>query len=369
MMTPKKIIFTVTNDLNYDQRMIRICSSLANAGYETLLVGRVKKNSKPLQQQVFQQVRLSCFFEQGKLFYLEYNLRLFFFLLFTSCDAICSIDLDTILPGVLVGKVKGKKIVYDAHEYFTETPEVIRRPIVKSIWEWVAQWCIPKVDGAYTVGATLQQILSERYGLPFELIRNLPTAKDWPMASKETPPVLLYQGVLNEGRGISELLEAMQFIDNAQLWLVGEGDLSETLRSQCDQLQLRDRVIFKGYIAPADLPRYTAAATLGLNLLENKSLNYYYSLANKAFDYIQSGVPALHMDFPEYQKLNQQYPTSFLIKDLQPHTIASAIQQLLNDPQKYQDMVNNCQLAAKEWIWEREGKVLLAFYEKIFLVS
>ena len=71
--------------------------------------------------------------------------------------------------------------------------------------------------------------------------------------------------------------------------------------------KLAKKVIFKGYVKPKELPKITAKASIGLNLLENKSLNYYYSLANKAFDYIQAEIPAIHMDFPEYRQLNQTY--------------------------------------------------------------
>ena len=78
-MAVKKIVCTVTNDLNFDQRMIRICSSLQQGGYAVTLVGRVRENSQSLQQRIFQQKRLYCFFQKGKFFYAEYNIRLFFF--------------------------------------------------------------------------------------------------------------------------------------------------------------------------------------------------------------------------------------------------------------------------------------------------
>ncbi|MEM9023155.1 MAG: glycosyltransferase, partial [Bacteroidota bacterium] len=88
----------MTNDLVFDQRMSRICTSLAKAGYAVTLVGRERKGSEPLREKPFQQVRLRCFWEKGKLFYLEYNLRLFVYLLRNRFDILCAIDLDTILP-------------------------------------------------------------------------------------------------------------------------------------------------------------------------------------------------------------------------------------------------------------------------------
>jgi hypothetical protein len=111
----KKIVFTVTTDLTYDQRMIRICTSLANAGYDVMLVGRKMKASLPLTVQPFKQKRLFCFFEKGKLFYAEYNIRLFFYLLFKQMDCISAIDLDSILPCYFISRIKKITRVYDAH--------------------------------------------------------------------------------------------------------------------------------------------------------------------------------------------------------------------------------------------------------------
>src|SRR4051812_31546727 len=118
-MRPKRIICTVTNDLNYDQRMIRICTSLAGAGYDVTLVGLKRKTSKPLVSRPFKQVRLPIMVEQGKLMYFHYWFNLFFYLLFSKVDVLCAIDLDTILPIYYVSRIRGKKRVYDAHEIFT----------------------------------------------------------------------------------------------------------------------------------------------------------------------------------------------------------------------------------------------------------
>ena len=123
----RRIIFTVTNDLAFDQRMQRICGSLAAAGYEVTLVGRLKNDSRSLTNQPYQQIRLKhMLFSKGKLFYLEFNIRLLFYLLFVRTDAICSIDLDTALPGILVAKLRKKYHIFDAHELFTHVPEVER---------------------------------------------------------------------------------------------------------------------------------------------------------------------------------------------------------------------------------------------------
>lgn len=366
-MPKHKIICTVTNDLTYDQRMIRICSSLSKADYEVLLVGRIRPQSIPIKKQSFQQKRLSCFFEHGKFFYLEYNIRLFFFLLFQNFDLVCSIDLDSILPGFLMSKLKGKIIVYDAHEYFTEVPEVIERPLIKKIWEKIAAFTIPSINYAYTVCESIGKALQKRYGTSFEIIRNVPFKKDLKQNEKHHPPIILYQGVLNDGRGLEESIQAMEGIENAALWLAGEGDLSNELRALVQEIKLQNKVKFLGYLRPQDLQKVTNQASIGLNLLQNKGLNYYFSLANKAFDYIQSEIPSINMNFPEYAILQKEYKPFYLLENLEIDHIQSAIKALLENKEGiYTELKSNCRKAKEELIWEKEEKKLIAFYHKIF---
>lgn len=356
----------VTNDLTYDQRMIRICTSLQQAGHDVCLIGRQLPQSKPLQERVYRQKRLRCWFRKGKLFYLEYNIRLFFFLLFSRWDAVCSVDLDTLLAGFYASRWRRRVCIYDAHEYFSEVPEVVERPRVKRVWEWVAQRTIPRLRYAYTVCQSLATIFEERYGTPFEVVRNVPFQQPIPPEMPtNTRFTLLYQGVLNDGRGLEELLDALPLLPDVELWLAGEGDRSEELRQRVQQLCLQDRVVFLGYVLPEELKQRTLQADLGINLLQNKGLNYYYSLANKFFDYIQAEKPSLNMNFPEYAHIVAQYRVGLLVPDLQPQTLAQAIRQLQQNPDEYEAMRQECRRARSVFVWEEEEKKLRALYARI----
>lgn len=367
-----KIILTVTNDLSYDQRMMRICESLSAAGYKVELVGRLRKTSLSLPEKPYHQTRLNCRFEKGKLFYLEYNLRLLFYLLFQRFDALCAIDLDTILPCLWASQWHRKPCVYDAHEYFTEVPEVVRRPRIRKVWEHVANYAVPRMKLCYTVGDGLAEQLSERYKVPFHSIRNMPVRNAGAIDSPTElrfgvgEKIILYQGALNEGRGLEVAIEAMQGVEGAVLWLVGEGDLSDALRMQVARLGLSQKVHFLGYVPPSDLPAITAKAWIGLNLLENRGLSYYYSLANKAFDYIQAGLPSVQMDFPEYHRLNEEWQVFEVIAELEVQLLQQALRKLLEDSAHCQKLHENCLKAAPNLTWEKESEKLLALYKALF---
>ncbi len=358
-----KIILCVTNDLTYDQRMQRICRSLAKAGFTLELVGRELDFSAPLQRETYRQTRLKCFFNKGKVFYIEYNLRLLFYLAFSDFNAVCAIDLDTIFPAFMIGRLKGAKLVYDAHEYFTEVPEVVRRPKIKKIWEVVAHTFIPKCDLAYTVSPVLAELFSKKYGKKFEIILNAPLHFS-SVTGHRSAAILLYQGALNEGRGLEYLIEAMKNVD-ARLKLAGEGDLSGKLRALSRSFNVESKVEFLGFVRPDDLKKITSEATIGINLLENIGQSYYYSLSNKFFDYIHAGVPQVCMDFPEYRKINKRFNVALLVKECSVPEIITAIERLLSERDLYSQLRKNCEVCAHALNWQNEEEKLLTLYHEL----
>ncbi len=359
----KKIVFTVTNDLTYDQRMERICTSLSNNNYDVTIIGFYKKRSVKPENKPYKQIRLQIFFKKGKLFYLEYNFRLFWYLLFKKYDIYCGIDLDTLLPVYINARLKGKPCVYDAHEYFTELPEIVDRPFIKRMWTILERFLLPRIKYNYTVGFSIAETLSNKYKQKYQVIRNVPLlSENEPVLSKQN--FIIYQGALNKGRGLENLMLAMENID-AQLYIAGEGDLSKELRSFASVLPHSKKIRFLGYVRPSELKKYTLQAALGVNFIENMGLSYYYSLSNKFFDYIHAGLPQITMNYPEYKKLNDQYNVSILLDDLEPPTIANAIDNLISDDHLYTKLKNNTVIAAKELNWQMEELTLIQFYNGI----
>ena len=360
----KRIIFTVTNDLNYDQRMQRISGSLAEAGYDVLLVGRKLRSSLPLPNKPYQQHRLNCWFSKGKFFYAEFNIRLFFFLLFRKTDCICAIDLDTILPCYYISWFKGSKRVYDAHEYFSQLDEVISRPAIYRFWHGIEKKMIPKFSNGYTVCGSLAEEFKRNYGADYKVIQNVPILSDTYQSGK-SHDIILYQGAVNKGRGLDKLALAMKNV-NAQLWVCGDGNFLEQMKSVVETNDLSNKITFLGMLKPETLKQKTSEAYVAINPFERAGLNQYLSLSNKFFDYIHASIPQVTMNYPEYRKINDQYKVAELIDDLEPATIANAINKLLNDMQLYSILKNNCVEAKKKLNWQNEKEKLLMFYSELF---
>ena len=362
----KRIYFTVTNELVYDQRMIRICTSLANAGYDVTLIGRCHKDSPPLSPQPFQQRRLTTFFGRGKRFYVEYNLRLFLFLLTRRIDALCAIDLDTILPCYFVSGLRRIPRIYDAHELFCEMQEVVSRPFVYKCWKAIERFCVPRFQHGYTVNDLIAAEFHRLYGVNYAVIRNVPVLRpdDPPPPSDALPPgrFILYQGAVNEGRCFESLIPAMQTVD-APLLICGEGNFMPQVRALVRQYGLEKKVIFRGMVRPDELRSITRAAYAGITLFDSRGTSNYYSLANRFFDYIHAGIPQLAVNYPAYQEINNSCPIAVLIDEPGIRQVSDALNKLLNNTELYATLLVNCKQARLRYNWQEEEKKLVGLYQ------
>lgn len=365
MPTSKKITLFATTDLNFDQRLLRISNSLSLNGFDVLLVGRELKNSPGLITRNFAQKRLKCIFNKGILFYLEFNIRIFFFLYKNVSDILVANDLDTVL-GVYYGSKfsKNASLVFDAHEYFTEVPELKNKSFKKNIWKKIEQKYIPLFHKHYTVNESLKSIFKKNLNIDFEVVRNISELENNKKRYKKNKEkYILYQGAINKGRGLEAIIRALPKLEY-DLVLAGSGDILPELKLLVKELTLENRVNFMGRVEPSELKSLTEDAYIGINFLENTSLNYYYSLANKFFDYAHAEIPQVCMNFPEYKLINNEVEVAVLIKNLDIAAIVNAFKKLSND-NYYKELVHNCKTLKQRYNWQIEEEKLIAIYNKL----
>lgn len=368
----KRVIVSVINDLVTDQRVNKSCLTLQKAGYEVLLVGRKQRKSPPMDERPYASHRMKLLFEKGPCFYAEYNIRLFLFLLFHRANLLLSNDLDTILPNFFVSRLKGIKMIYDSHEYFTETPELIHRPKVQRVWKRIEEFAVPKLGEMITVCDSIADLFREKYGVKVHVIRNIPPQKALPPKGDKAElglpldkHLLVLQGSgINIQRGAEELVQAMQYLDDCHLMIIGGGDVLPILKQMVIDLNITDRVRFLPRMSYANMMAYTQNAELGFCLDKDTNLNYRFSLPNKLFDFIQADVPIVASHLTEIEKIIRRYDVGVFIDNHDPKTIAATIQDALSDAERYGKWKQNLTVAAQDLRWENEEKALLAIYQQ-----
>lgn len=303
---------------------------------------------------------MHLFFTKGACFYAEYNFRLFLLLLFRKTDVLLANDLDALTANYLASKIKRIELVYDSHEYFTEVPELIGRPRVKRIWEWLEKKMLPNLTHCYTVCDSIAKVYNKKYGTSFQVVRNIPISKiTTEVAEKENQQkIILYQGAVNIGRGLEQAIKAMHFIENTQLVIAGDGDIKEQLEELVRTEKLDNKVRFTGRLSIEELAKLTPTADLGLSIEEDLGLNYRFALPNKLFDYIRAGVPVLASNLPEMKAIVEKYKIGAISNSHDAKKLAESINDALNNSDKRKTWKANLVRASKELTWENEEKVL-----------
>ena len=359
----KRILISVTNDLTTDQRVEKTCEVLSEIGYDVLLVGRKLKKSLPIQRN-YKTIRFRLLFNKGFLFYAEFNIRLFIFLLFTKKDLLFSNDLDTLLPNYIIGKLQNKKLVFDSHELFSEIPELVNKQQVKNVWVYLEKTIIPKLQNVITVSDSIKNHYHNLYGISAIVIRNIPKIKKISQKNfeidAEEKKVILYQGSVNIGRGIELMIDTMALLDEYLFIVIGDGDILEQLNEKVSNLSLHNKVNFLGKKTPEELKELTPNATIGMSLEEDLGLNYRYALPNKIFDYLHANVPVIVADLPEMRSLIKKHPIGEILIERTPKTLAKTIISMTNNSYE-----KELKTAKKELNWSKEKEKLISIFSKL----
>ncbi len=369
----KTALVSVINDLSTDERVHKTCCTLQKLGYDVTLIGRKQRNSSPLTKRNYSTIRMNLLFEKGSLFYIEFQLRLFLLLAFKKSDVLFSNDLDTLLPNYLISKIKKKIVVYDTHELFCEVPELMNRPLKKRIWKTLEKMIFPKLKYVFTVNNSIAAAYLNEYHVPIHVVRNVPFLSkqqtDFKIArtdlgiTDDTKIIVLQGAGINIDRGAEEAIQAMQYLNDAILIIIGSGNVIDTLKQMTIDLKLQHKITFINKLPFEQLVQYTKIADIGISLDKDTNMNYRYSLPNKLFDYIHAGIPVITSDLIEVRTIVNQYNIGTIIQNHSPQHIAQVFTNTLKDTETLFKWKQNTIKAATELNWEREEKKIISVFE------
>ena len=368
-----RVIFSVTNCICYDQRILKMAAVVTDLGADVTIVGREKDDCTCNNSVQFTTRRFKMLFKKGFLFYKFYNLRLLFYLFFHRCDLLVSNDLDTLLPNFIVSKVKGIPLVYDSHEYFTGVPELNGRPFVRWVWTTIERLIFPRLKNVLTVSEPISLLYEKLYRLKPLVVRNCSKRSDHilPFSRKELAIpeddllIILQGGGLNIDKGAEELVEAVNMTEKVSVLIAGGGDIMGDLKVMVAKLKLELKVIFVQKVPWDILMRYTRSADVGMCLEKDTNLNYRFSLANKLFDYISAGLPVIASDLPEVSKIISENNCGIILSSVTPAEIARALTLLHQNRDLLKVLRQNSQTTAGLLNWDIESVKVREFYSNI----
>jgi glycosyltransferase involved in cell wall biosynthesis len=359
----KKVCISFLGNALHDSRITNLSNSLKVDGCQVSIIGFdwfiQSNNYFDDETKIFKLVK-------GKLsllFYLNFAIILLRELVFTKADIYFAEDIYTLPFVTIIARARRAKLYYNSRELYPFIGGLRNRPKIQSLVTKIEKYFIKKVELVLTTGKLDSEFLENFYGISNTLvIRNIPLYQQ-PFAKinfrklyniADDKIILLYQGVLLEGRGIPLILNAMSNLPQTYLILLGDGEQKENFQKLADDLVISNRVIFAGTILQKDLINYTSGADVGLSLIENISVSYYHALPNKLFEYIMAGLPVLCSDLPQMKEINDIYKVGESINIEVDENIFLILKKWCEEPNLLAEYRNNCSLAAKELNWQKE---------------
>jgi glycosyltransferase involved in cell wall biosynthesis len=348
------ILILILADLATDYRCRKVAASVSLRGYEpVILADRPLRPMGPAWDGVnvrilTRQSHFRGFFRA----WAEFLWRVTPILLADRSPAWIVEDGAPLFWAALLGRLRGKRVLYDARELLLETPTIRDRWTRRLAWgAWLGlgeSLCGP----LFTVSPGIQEAYRAAHpGRPVHLLPNAPLLKPAPPARElgQGPVRLLFQGALRVGTGLGDLLPALAIAPRYELDVYGDGAEAAALKASAAALGLSGRVRFHGAVPFADLARPLAECHIGVHLMPAACRNTEYAWSNKLFDYLHALAPSLLGDTQGNRDFLARQPVGKIPASRAPADLVAALDALCAG---YPAYVEACRAARELWHWE-----------------
>ena len=363
MQKIKSVTISFLGNANFDTRVTNLTNSLRENGLPVKVISfdwtTPDFQSVTGDTSIFKLVKK----KNSLPYYLKFLSTLFKELLKTNSSIYVAEDIFTLPIVTFIAKFRGAKLYYNSREFYAFLAGLRNKPKTQDVLRKLENFFIKKVDAVLVTGDGDAEFLQEYYG-----INNTVVIRNLPLNQKAAEPkdfrkmlnipisnsILLYQGVILEGRGFEPLLNTMTKVKNCDLVVLGTGVFKTKYEKLAEELGIEKRIHFLGNIDQSELINYTAGADIGVSLIENISKSYYYALPNKLFEYIMANVPVLVSDLPQMKKIVEDYNVGRFASLEKENELENVLSEIISNKEKIENYKRNTVSASAELNWQKE---------------
>ncbi|MEZ2774111.1 glycosyltransferase [Acinetobacter pseudolwoffii] len=310
--------------------------------------------------------KLSKFFLVQLIKYVEFCISIYFHYKNKNVGMVNIHNLSMLPLGVLLKYRYNAILIYDAHELEAERNGLIG--VRKKISKWIEKTLIKYVDMTIVVSESIADWYEEKYDIqrpvvvlnsPKKRVINKKNIFREELSIRDDQKILIYQGGLFHGRGINLILDAFKsrIADGIVVVFMGYGGLEKEIKDAAAQYP---NIFFFPAVNPDVVLEYTSSADVGLSLIENTCLSYYYCMPNKLFEYSMVGLPVLVSNMKDMSEMVISNNMGVVVDNYTSIAINKAIDTFLN--KDLDVMKENAYRAACENSWEVQEKKMLNAY-------
>lgn len=271
-------------------------------------------------------------------------------------------------------------VIHDMHEYPPGEPadkcnNLLKMPILLAhvLWNRLSMKWVDHVFTANNIVRGYALVLS--YKMPVSVLYNGPSLKLFPQPLRKSWPkkgeklLLCHEGSMPFNRGLKEMIEAVNILrEKVRLRIVGDvfGKEKEWLDQEILNKNLQDVIEITGWLSYEKVSASINDCHAGLIMFRNSINNRLAGPPNKLFNYMNSGLAVLSVDFPEMKQIIEDESCGVLIDGQTVKSIIDGIEMLLTDYEKIRIMGENGQKAVRErYSWGVMEKKMLSDYRKL----
>ncbi len=265
---------------------------------------------------------------------------------------------------------KGKKVAFDFEDWHSKDLlpyDRAHRPI--KLLEHLENYLLNKSAYCYTTSDAMATALSHYYNAPKpQVVYNSFLAssrmnmdghyKD--IKHHQLTSVYWFSQVIGPGRGLELLFEALPMVQTPfQLHL--RGRISDNYRQLLITLTPKHiELYFHDLVSPEELISRIAEHDLGIAFEETKPESRNYTITNKVFHYLQSGIPILATETAGQSEVAQKSPNAIKVVKRTSKKIAKALDEILDNKQELVHMKTaSWQLGKNVFSFENQETLLL----------
>ena len=383
-MKRRRIAVVVLNDFTRDNRVLKVASTLAEAGAEVEVVALPGRDLPEREEReggwrvrrlrwgIWKSDRIKGV-RFARLAYFAWQVVMGY----RKWDAWHCNDAEAFGMGLLAKRLRsGLKLVYDCHEFESERngkPAWLSKAVRR-----MESRHIRKAEEVIVVSPSIKAAYESRYNEQgmrrISLVRNVPNARSGnavghplrtSLGLKSDDFVAIYQGALTINRGIETLLAMAPRLNGSRIHLVfmGYGMLEPQVMESVHQ---NSNVHFQPAVRYEEVLDYTGDADVGLVSVKPVCLSYLYCLPNKLFESIQAGIPVLVNDLPDCVALIEKFGIGTRVANDTPEGWhAALVEAESKSPAWKVQAIGGMREAQAELNWENESHQLTAIYDRL----
>ncbi len=279
----------------------------------------------------------------------------------------CAEDVFSLPIASMLARLNRARLFYDSRELYFAIGALSGKKAKQTVWSLLEELFISDAT-VFTTGDLDSEILKSRYGIPLpKTIYNFPRRftversnfiRDSLQLSSDAV-ILLYQGMMGEGRGIFKMLDALaELPERFALVMLGDGVLLNQTREEIMRRNLSARAFALGAVPYHTLLQYTASADIGLALIEPISKSYELALPNKLFEYVLCETPPIVSNLPAMMPIIERYRVG-VATALETKEIVQAILHVCDELPFYREQ---CRTAREVLNWEAQSEKVLSLF-------